>query len=247
MVFWRSITSHKLSRKGKTIMYFKTSIVILSIVILAVLTTSCDKINTNTNRNKTDTKKQNSNSFNSKYLFIKDESKYEKSFIEELIAYSAKQKEHLQLVDDVLTVKDQQYSLPSEIKVDKKYYFSAKEKERQVELVLIKHNLSSIEFDLKILNSYKTILKKHGVVTINMGFFLGSASEEDEETGVSYLATEYSHNDKNGYIYLRVGEDENKLLRASVQFKDFDDLPTMKLVKVKTIKSDTGKFAVKDK
>jgi hypothetical protein len=212
--------------------------IMLLFSLLTVLATSCDNGRSTINQNKSETKKQK---YNSRYLFVKDESKYEKSFVEGLKTYSERQKEHLKLIDDVLTVNNDKYPLPSDIEKGKQYFFSRKKTDRQTDLVLKTHNYSSLEYDLKISIDDKIIFKKTGIVTLNELFFIGAEPAFDEETESEYFPTTYIHEDNGGFINIKVGVIK-KRLRASVDLKEFSDLPALKLVKVKTIKPVAAKF-----
>jgi len=86
------------------------SIYILLILSLIVsLYTSCDDtissskdiiINNNNNKNVN----RSNRSYKSNNIYVKDVSKYDKSFIDGLINYSLIQKSYLKLIDDLLTV-----------------------------------------------------------------------------------------------------------------------------------------------
>lgn len=213
------------------------NVTILLVAIFTVLTSGCDKSNSILSQTPQSQKiNTGKKEYKSNKLYIKDEARYEKSFVDGLKAFSKGQKEHLQLIDDLLIVEKEKYSLPSEIETGKQYFFSRKETDRQTELILKRYNLSSLEFNLKITFTGGNIEKKSGIVTLNPMFFLGAESDEDKETGSEYFVTVYSHEDKDKYTYIKIGENENNKLQARVQLKEVEDIPTLKLDKVEGVK-----------
>lgn len=215
----------------------KINVTILLVALFIALTSGCDKSNSALNQTPQSQKINiGKKEYKSNKLYIKDEARYEKSFIDGLKAYSKGQKEHLQLIEDQLIVEKEKYSLPSEIEIGKQYIFSGKEIDRQTELILKRYNLSSLEFNLKIAFTGGNIENKSGIVTLNPTFFLGADSEEDEETGTEYFVTVYSHEDKDKYTYIKIGENQDNKLQARVQLEKVKDIPTLKLDKVETVK-----------
>lgn len=217
--------------------YISIYILILLLAILASLSTGCDDTNLPSNEiiiynisnalNKT---------YKSKYIYVKDISKYDKSFIDGLIEYSLSQKSHLKLIDDLLTVDNENYSLSSEIESDKIYFFEKFEMNKHIRLVLFKYNLSSLKFSLRITIDGKINFEKSGVVTLSPCFFLGADSDDDEETGSSFFVTTYRHEDKKGYIYISVGENDKNLLQARVKTDGIANDPVLYLNKVMPLK-----------
>jgi len=207
---------------------------LLLIYIVSSLTTGCDDTISSSENIIISNNKTNklNRSYMSKFIYIKDVSKYDKSFIDGLIEYSLSQKSNIKLIDDLLTVDNENYSLSSEIESGKIYFFKKIEMNKHIRLALFKYNLSSLKFDLKITIDGKINLEKSGVVKLSPCFFLGADSDDDEETGSSFFVTTYRHEDKKGYIYISVGENEKKLLQARVETDEIGNIPVLYLNKV---------------
>jgi hypothetical protein len=205
--------------------------VLLSLCIILASLISCDD-------SKSLSKKKNASNNNSykssqpyesRYIYIKDVTKYDKSFISGLIKYGSEQNKYLKLVDDILTVDNENYSLSSDIESNKIYIFTRNEKGKKIKLNLVKYNYSSLKYDLKIISDDRTILEKSGLVTLNSCFFLGAESDDNEETGISFFVTTYRYDDPAGYIYISVGENDNGLLQARLELNVISDLPVLYL------------------
>lgn len=203
----------------------------ISLLVMLFSLTSCNDNNFSSIGNKSINNifNNSSKSYNSRYLFIKDISKYDKAFIDGLIKYSRDQKQYLVLIDDILTVQNENYSLSSDIESNKIYVFERNEENKIFLLHLMKYNYSSLEFALKIIIDGKIIREKSGLVTLNPCFFLGAESDDDEETGSSFFVTTYRHEESIDYVYISVGENDNGLLQARVEFNGFSKLPILYL------------------
>lgn len=107
--------------------HLKIKSTILLSIIFAVLTSGCDKTNTIPNQTP-QSQRSKTNEYRSNYIYIKDVTNYEESFVDGLINYSIGQKVPTQLLEDLLIVGKEKYLLPSEIEAGKQYFFSREKK-----------------------------------------------------------------------------------------------------------------------
>lgn len=147
-------------------------------------------------------------------VIISDKSLYSQEFISEIedLNYPSP----LKLERNYLVTEGDTVYFPEELKLSKDYRFTAFTDSHFYQLAVKRINLTSIEYDLAVFEKEKQILTSNGVGHLGAGFFLGSETDEDDETGEGYLSIEYSSTGKDAYS-IRVGEPDGQgRLRAVV-------------------------------
>lgn len=66
-------------------------------------------------------------------------------------------------------------------------------------------NQSSIEYEVEMVEFGKTNYSKNGIADLSPYFYLGSESDEDEITGMSFLSSEFSDNQDSCQTHIRIG------------------------------------------
>ncbi len=166
---------------------------------------------------------------------IKDKSQYDKSFIDGLSEYN----EPIKLIENFILVGQDTVYFPEDLYLNKETIFKGTKDKKNFVLSLTRTNLTSLNYTFQILDKdFKTINNKSGRATLGSLFFLGSETDDDDETGDGYLSVEYWDNSADCSFAIRIGEkDDNGKLRAKIKLycKDnnlknigLDDNPTLR-------------------
>ncbi len=146
---------------------------------------------------------------------IKDKSQYDKSFIEGLSEYNGP----IKLIENFILVGQDTVYFPEDLYLNKETIFKGTKDQKNFVLSLTRTNLTSLNYTFQILDKdFKTINNKSGRATLGSLFFLGSETDDDDETGDGYLSVEYWDNSDDCTFAIRIGEkDDNGKIRAKIK------------------------------
>jgi hypothetical protein len=167
-------------------------------------------------------------------LVIKDKTKYSTKFLSNLksLTYST----NYQLIDSILIIGqlDTAY-FPADLPLNKPRRLFGSSKNTRYVITVTRINYTTIFYSLAIHKANKLTFSHKGYADIGAGFFLGSESDEDEKTGISYGATEYSNQTTDCILSIRIGKNDleklcakvNKHCKDKTQDIRLDECPTL--------------------
>ena len=152
---------------------------------------------------------------------IKDKSQYDQSFIEGLSEYN----EPLKLIENYILVGQDTVYFPEDLQLNKETIFKGTKDKKNFVLSVTRTNLTSLNYTFQILDKdSRAINNKSGRATLGSLFFLGSETDDDDETGDGYLSVEYWDNSGDCSFAIRIGEKDDKgKLRAKIKLYCKDD------------------------
>ncbi|MRX46104.1 hypothetical protein [Pedobacter puniceum] len=149
-------------------------------------------------------------------IYFQDKSLYSKAFVSELIekGYTSP----IKIIDDYLLVKGDTVYFPTNLKLNKEYKFFATDSNQNLELKVRRINYTTLNFNLTSKNNDTLLFSKSGSADLSVYFFLASEVPNDDETGSSYGANEYTGRIDNCElkIGIGIGKDEQGRLRAYI-------------------------------
>ena len=151
----------------------------------------------------------------------KEKSLYDQEFIDGLSKY----KDPIKLIENyILTGQDTVY-FPEDLQLNKETIFKGTKDHKNFVLSVSRTNLTSLDYSFRLLDKdAKTINSKSGRATLGSLFFLGSETDDDDQTGEGYLSVEYWDNSPNCSFAIRIGEkDGTGKLRAKIKLHCKDD------------------------
>lgn len=168
-------------------------------------------------------------------IIIRDKSQYGQSFIDGLSGYD----EPLQLVENYLLVGQDTVYFPEEVPRNSKTLFKGTKDQKSFVLAVTRTNLTNLDYTFQLLDKDgRPIESRSGTAVLGSLFFLGSETDDDDETGEGYLSAEYSDPSPDCSFAIRIGEkDGNGKLRAKIKLHyehnesrniDLDDHPTLR-------------------
>lgn len=151
-------------------------------------------------------------------LFIKDESRYSKAFVEELRRMNYPSP--IQVIDNILVVEGDTIAFPNDLTINREYTFTGEVGHQIFSLFVTRINESSINYVQKVHKKQAVVYADSGQADLSAHFFLASEVDEDDITGTSYGSIEYR---KKSYpclysIRIGIGSDDQKRLRAAVGY-----------------------------
>lgn len=166
---------------------------------------------------------------------INDKSQYDQSFIEGLSEYN----EQLKLIENYILVGQDTVYFPEDLQLNKETIFKGTKDNKNFVLSVTRTNLTSLNYTFQILDKdSKTLNNKSGRATLGTMFFLGSETDEDNDSGEEYLSVEYWDKSEVCTFAIRIGErDQNGKLRAKIKLNcknnkskniDLIDNPTLR-------------------
>ena len=156
------------------------------------------------------------NSINDSNFIVKDSSMYARSFLDSL-KYSGYGKTYK--ITDGTIILDQIDTafIPLDLAIGKTTEFIGSKYDRQYFLMLTQLNYTTIRFGLSVYENKELVDKQVGYVNLQPLFFLGSESDEDDATGISYLSTEYVSSNKDCEFAIRLGKNETNELLVKIK------------------------------
>ena len=149
-------------------------------------------------------------------LYIKDPSQYSPEWIAGFKADSSQYESARIMGEYMLVDKDTAY-FDTSLKLKQDYRFTAFTDTHFYQLTIKRINYTTLEYDFTLLEKEKPVYSRRGRAHLGAMFFLGSESSDDDETGESYLATEYYDKAPDG-LTIDIGEpDEQGRIRANIQ------------------------------
>ncbi|MDR0802153.1 hypothetical protein [Fluviicola sp.] len=168
-------------------------------------------------------------------IYIKDKSQYDQIFLDGL-----RWNEPIKLIDNyVLLGKDTAY-FPEPIPINKQIVFSGKNENNIFVLTVTRQNLTNLKYQFQLKSITNEIINtKSGAAILGSMFFLGAETDEDDETGLSYLSTEYRDDKNNCWFCIRIGDlYDNGKPQVKIQYGcedkskqrlELDDCPTLRM------------------
>lgn len=163
-------------------------------------------------------------------ILVNDTSEYSSEYLNELFNWDLS-KTYILNRDSLIVSRGVEYGLfDTGLEMDKKYVFEGYNSHMKIALDVTRLNYSTIRYHIEIskVNESETIDgTAHGGVSI-----LGSESDEDDKTGISYFCSEYSNNWKHSSVIIRIDSEENN--RAKVIISEGPEVtlqscPTLRL------------------
>ena len=147
-------------------------------------------------------------------FYVKDKSKYDKTFLDEISKYT----EPVKVIDNYILVGKDTTFFPQDLNLNVETVFKGTKDNQFYELKLTRINYTTISYNFILKDNEKnTLTTRKGKATLGGLFFLGSESDDDEETGEAYFSSEYWETNKDCSFSIRVGDkDEKGRLRANV-------------------------------
>ncbi len=168
---------------------------------------------------------------------VDDPAYYGESFLEELAKINFVP--HYELRDGFMLLggKDTVF-FPLPIEIEEEKNLVGKRDSFTYRLTIRQINYTTAIFKFQKLQFDSLMVDLAGEAAISPSFFLGDESDEDDETGVSYFANEYTYEVADCQINIRVGADD-KQIRAKVNQYCEDktknitlaECPTLRMVK----------------
>lgn len=168
-------------------------------------------------------------------ITIQDKTQYDQSFIDGLSEYN----EPIKLEENYILVGHDTVYFPEDLQHNKETIFKGTKDKKNFVLSVTRTNLTSLNYTFQLLDKdSKAINNKSGRATLGSLFFLGSETDDDDETGAGYLSAEYWDTSADCSFAIRIGEkDDNGKLRAKINLFckdtksnniDLDDNPTLR-------------------
>lgn len=149
-------------------------------------------------------------------LYIKNRSLYSPEWIADFETNNNQYKS-VRIMGDYMLVDNDTAYFPDELKLKQDYRFTAFTNMNFYQLTAKRINYTTLEYDFTLLENEKVIYNRRGRAHLASFFFYGSETFTDDETGDSYLATEYYDKDPDGLL-VDIGEpDEEGRIRANVK------------------------------
>ncbi len=114
-----------------------------------------------------------------------------------------------ELADSMIIVEKQDtFFFPMEISWRQWANFMAVKDGFTYSLDIAKLDYTTLGFNFELRKGNQTIDQLTGQADLDPGFFLGSESDEDNQSGVSYFCNEYTFENQNCSFTIRLGDDE---------------------------------------
>jgi len=164
-------------------------------------------------------------------LLIDDELQYSKNFISFLRKVNGMEIIEFKGGLMILNQKDS-INFPEIPEINKKMVFTGRKQNLTIVLIINRINYTSIEFKLEMVDFGKTSKTETGVADLGGFFFLGSETDTDEITNVSYSSIQYSTTTDSCYTNIRIGNKEDspeKSLLAKIEKNCNGEIMTINL------------------
>lgn len=122
-------------------------------------------------------------------VVVKDASLYGEPFIESLNKMNYK--EDIILDGEYIIVGKDTAQFPDDLVLGEDYRFTAFTDTHFYQLAVKRINQSSIQYDYQVFKDEKPLVSSTGEAHLAGLFFLGSETDDDDQTGAGYLSTEY--------------------------------------------------------
>lgn len=119
--------------------------------------------------------------------------------------------------------------IPLDLAIGKTIEFSGSKYGKHYFLMLTQLNYTSIRFGFSVYENSKLINKQVGYVNLLPLFFLGSESDEDDVSGISYLSTEYISSTKDCDFAIRLGKNETNELLIKIKRSCSDSIKNINI------------------
>jgi hypothetical protein len=164
-----------------------------------------------------------------------DKSLYDQTFIDGLAGYG----EQIKLIENYILIGQDTAYFPEDVKLNTETIFKGTKDKKNFVLTVRRINLTSLNYNFQLLDKDAKLLNsKKGKATLGSLFFLGSESDDDDETGEGYLSVEYYDHSADCSFAIRIGgKDDNGKLRAKIKLRckdnklkniSLDDNPTLR-------------------
>lgn len=166
-------------------------------------------------------------------IILHDDSKYSPVFLTDLANLG--DIKQIELIDSLLIFeKLDTFQFPLDLPEGKWFHFFAIRQGFAYSLDLKQINYTTLKFNLEQRMAGQILDQLTGEAHLNAGFFIGSESDEDDQTGISYFSNDYYFEDEKCSLNIRLGYDEDikkvKLSKTCSTGKydiDLDDCPVL--------------------
>lgn len=165
-------------------------------------------------------------------IVVRNPTDYSDEFIRELKNFSGLGT--LELKDSLLIISGTDTVLfPSVPPLNERILFTGRKDDLAIALTINRRNYTTLEYSLEMVEFGKSSHFQNGELSLGAGFFLGEESDEDEQTGISYFVTEYTHEAADGcYISVRIGNENPlatliKTCNQDIRDITLDDFPAL--------------------
>lgn len=143
------------------------------------------------------------------FFVVKDPTQYSPAYLEKLktSGYAIR----YLLADSMLVMNDVDTTFfPTHLPTNKKVELIGQKNDSTISLSVQRKNYTTIAFILKIFDSGNLIDEQAGEADIGGLFFLGAESDEDDQTGDSYFASEYTKTYSSCNLSIRIGSEDDQ-------------------------------------
>lgn len=167
---------------------------------------------------KTDTVTTPQNNAN---LYIKDKSLYSKEFIASLEAQPYPG--GVKVIDNYVLADGDTIYFPETLKLKANYKFTGFTNTEFYQLDVTRESLTAVKYSFSLFKDEKSLYERKGTAHLGGMFFIGSEAEQDDESGLGYIATQYTDEKLEDMFIIKIGDpDEKGILRATVGFASDD-------------------------
>lgn len=168
-------------------------------------------------------------------IYIKDSSDYSIHFIKEMKRLGM---HHISLVDSFMIVKQiDTLKFPQTPKIGTETTLTARKDDLAVALHITRVNQTTITYKIEMVEFGKASYNYEGEADLNPHFYLGAETDENSQTGISYLSTQFSDSQDSCYTYIRLGTEDDsggyllgkivKNCNGTIRDIGLDDFPTL--------------------
>ncbi len=150
-------------------------------------------------------------------FYIKDETRYSKTFIKEFKKYHSSY-ETVSLIDDTIIVNNDRRELiiiPTDLPLKKTVTYEKTEKNKKKSLYITRINISTIEYNYYEIVNWRKENHRQGTADLQPTFYFGAEGTFDDENGITYGMNKYIDNsvkDSWTNIYIGVGNIDKSFL-----------------------------------
>lgn len=129
----------------------------------------------------------------------------------------------IEVTDNIIILNKRDTAVfPETPAIGKKHHLRASDKETEIQLVVSRKNLTTIDYEINFNHPRKKHLKVHGTAHLHPDFFLRSDQDQSTASGATFLVTEYEDDGfKSCPVRIRLGYEEisGSALQAKIERK----------------------------
>lgn len=207
----------------------KLFLFVISLMLLSALSCGDSKEETNTSTEKSDSIQPMAVAKDT--ILFKDgfplvigppgwESLYSRAFFKR---FKAGQYTTIEVADNIIVLNQRDTAVFPEIpSIGKRHQLRAWDKETEIQLVVVRKNHTTIDYEITFRHPRKKQMKVHGTAHLHPDFFLRSDQDQSTASGATFLVTEYEDDGfKSCPVRIRLGYEEisGSALQAKIERK----------------------------